>query len=276
MNHLLREAAASVGASPALVPFLGLLFEGVDSLGSSPARVVRMLRNARVGPGSRVLDLGCGKGAAAIALAQTLGCRCTGIDAVPEFVAAANAAARQRGVSKLCEFRAGNLRQFARAGAYDAAIMLGVLDVERGRRVLRRSVRPGGVYILDDAVAVRPRRGCPTLDEARRILTRGGDRIEVEDLWTPQQTLRQEEQLHRQLSRNAARIAMSHPRLQRSLASFLQRQQRAARELQTRFQPVQWMVRKSGWRGGGEGGGRWGVLSLTRSNAPGHPRAPRE
>jgi 2-polyprenyl-3-methyl-5-hydroxy-6-metoxy-1,4-benzoquinol methylase len=164
-----------------------------------------------------VLDLGCGKGAAAICIARVLKCRCTGIDAVPEFVAAAEASARQHGVSKLCEFRAGNLRQFARASEYDAAIMLGVLDVERGRRVLRRAVKPGGVFILDEA----------------------------EDVWTPQQTRRQEERLRRQLSRNAARLAMSHPRLRRSLASFLQRQREAARVLETRFQPVQWMVRTS-------------------------------
>jgi 2-polyprenyl-3-methyl-5-hydroxy-6-metoxy-1,4-benzoquinol methylase len=245
VSNLLREAAASVDASPALVPVLGLLFDGIDSLGSSPERIVRMLRLAGLDPGSRVLDLGCGKGAAAICIARVLKCRCTGIDAVPEFVAAAEASARQHGVSKLCEFRAGNLRQFARASEYDAAIMLGVLDVERGRRVLRRAVKPGGVFILDDAVAVRPRRGCPTLDEARRLLSRGGDRIEAEDVWTPQQTRRQEERLRRQLSRNAARLAMSHPRLRRSLASFLQRQREAARVLETRFQPVQWMVRTS-------------------------------
>ena len=202
-----------------------------------------MLRRAGIGPGNRVLDLGCGKGAAAVYLTQALGCRCMGIDAMPEFVEAARALSAKEGVAARCRFQVGDLTKFAARRKFDAGVMLGVLDVERGRLVLRRAVKPGGVFIIDDAVALKPGRGWPTIDEARQVLSRGGDQIEAEDIWTPRQTQQQEERLFRQMKRNAARISKTHPRRRRSLAAFLERQRLAARLLRTQLWAVQWMVR---------------------------------
>lgn len=246
MNRLLINAAASVDATPALLPVIRELFTGLDSLGSSPARAASMLRRAGIGPGSRVLDLGCGKGAAAVHLAQTLGCSCIGVDAMPEFIEAARSLAKSRGVARLCSFHIGDLTKFAKPQSFDAAIMLGVLDVERGRRVLRKAVKRGGVFIIDDAVAVRPSKSWPTIEEARRILQRGGDRIEAQDAWTPRQSQQQEERLYRQMSQNAERISHAHPRLRRPLDAFLQRQKAAAKLLRTQLQAVQWLVRVAG------------------------------
>src|SRR5512134_2942655 len=144
-NRLLTEAAASVDATPILVPILGDLFTGIDSLGSSPRRVIRMLKSAGLRKGDRLLDLGCGKGAAAIAAAKELGCRCVGVDAVEEFITAARTSAATQAVEHRCEFRLGDIRTAKFRAKFDAAIMLGVCDVVTARRLLRKHLHAGGI-----------------------------------------------------------------------------------------------------------------------------------
>jgi SAM-dependent methyltransferase len=50
------------------------------------------------------VDLGCGFGMPSILAATTYGCRCFGVDYLPEMVARARAAARRAGVDHLCQF----------------------------------------------------------------------------------------------------------------------------------------------------------------------------
>ena len=240
MEARLVQAARSVDAPTRLIPVLADLFHGIDSLGSSPTRVVRMLRRAGLGSRSTLLDLGCGKGAACVAIARQLGWRCTGIDAVPGFVAAARELAARKGVASRCRFRVGDLR--AATGRFDAAIMLGVLDVVRARRVLRTRIRRGGVYLIDDAVGNGGER--LTLAGARRALSKDGDEIISEDIWTADEVQRQEKRLYDRMERNAARLASVRPDLAQALKTFLQRQRDAARMLQRELRPVQWMVRR--------------------------------
>ena len=61
-----------------------------------------------LGPGDRVLDVACGRGASAVHLAGRFGCHVTGLDYGPENVAAAQARAADRGVAHLTTFRQGD------------------------------------------------------------------------------------------------------------------------------------------------------------------------
>ena len=57
---------------------------------------IRRLRRVPVDPGWSYLDVGCGNGAAALLVAETLGLRVVGVDIDPQQVAEARAAARDR------------------------------------------------------------------------------------------------------------------------------------------------------------------------------------
>lgn len=246
MNRkLLNQAAASVDATPALTPVLSELFAGMDSLGSSPRLTVRMLREAGIGRGHRLLDLGCGRGGVTVAAAKA-GSRCVGVDAVPSFVAAARELAARRGVAGNCEFRVGDIRRVRSGRTFDAALMLGLFEVTRATALLRKYVRPGGVMIFDDAVVVgaKPaRKGWVTLAAARSSIARRGDVIVTEVVWTAAEVRKHETRLYTQLARNAKRLKRTHPELTQELDEFLKRQRTAADELSGILRPVQWSVR---------------------------------
>jgi arsenite methyltransferase len=59
-------------------------------------------------PADRVLDVGCGRGASAVHLAERFGCHVTGLDYGAENVAAAKAHAAAKGVAHLTTFRRGD------------------------------------------------------------------------------------------------------------------------------------------------------------------------
>src|SRR5215470_6554602 len=56
-------------------------------------------------PESRVLEIGCGLGRYALRLAETIGCRITGLDLNPHGIRNANQLASQAGLSALAKFQ---------------------------------------------------------------------------------------------------------------------------------------------------------------------------
>jgi SAM-dependent methyltransferase len=106
-----------------------------------------------LGPGSRVLDLGCGHGRHSLELARR-GHRPFGVDLVPGFIERARAAAAEDGLP--AEFMLGDLRTVQSATPFDAAICLfdafGFHDDADHGRILDNalaSLRPGGRLLLD-------------------------------------------------------------------------------------------------------------------------------
>ncbi|MCA8948028.1 MAG: class I SAM-dependent methyltransferase, partial [Planctomycetes bacterium] len=118
--------------------------------------LIELLRPAGLGSGSRVLDLGCGKGAQARALAREFGCRVDGVDGIPAFVDYATRHAADAGLAAQCRFRQGDVRRVVRrARGYDVVCMLALGDLFGDAAetigVLRECARPGGLVVLDDA-----------------------------------------------------------------------------------------------------------------------------
>jgi cyclopropane fatty-acyl-phospholipid synthase-like methyltransferase len=110
---------------------------------STPMPVVeRLLDLARVGPGDRLADLGCGDGRIVIAAAQR-GAEAFGIDLDPARIAEAEAAARAAGVRERAKFAAGDMfaLDLARYDVVTLYLLPHVNDWLQGK--LRRELRPG-------------------------------------------------------------------------------------------------------------------------------------
>ncbi|WP_295937194.1 class I SAM-dependent methyltransferase [uncultured Alistipes sp.] len=105
-------AAMDARQDTAIVPFLPYIFQDWWELGTPSGIVLEIIqRHFKTYSKLQVLDLGCGKGAVSVKLAETLGCKCHGIDAIPEFIAAAKEKAKEYGVEALCRFEVGDVRE---------------------------------------------------------------------------------------------------------------------------------------------------------------------
>lgn len=128
------------------------LLNDLQSLGLHRAWKRRLVRLARLGPGQRALDLCCGTGDVAFALART-GARVTGMDFSPAMLAVARArAGREAGAVEFQEGDALHL-PFA-ADSFDVVTisygLRNLADFAAGLAEMGRVLRPGGRLLVLD------------------------------------------------------------------------------------------------------------------------------
>ncbi len=124
-----------------------------DTLERAQTRKVDLVaRKLDLGPGDRLLDIGCGWGTMAIHAATTYGARCVGVTLSEPQARYATERARRAGVGDLVEFRVQDYRD-VRDGPYDAVSSIGMSE-HVGRRALGRYtqvafdlLRPGGRFL---------------------------------------------------------------------------------------------------------------------------------
>lgn len=135
-------------------------WEAMEPALCAPARlalaegdVTAILACVQAPPDARVLDLGCGPGAHAIALARR-GHRVTGVDTSRRLLDQARAAARGDGAQ--VEWVEADMREFQRPAGFDLVCSLyssfGYFDDRQNRQVLENiqaSLAPGAVLMLD-------------------------------------------------------------------------------------------------------------------------------
>lgn len=122
----------------------------------------RMLDDAGIGPGMRVLDIGCGPGAVSLMIARRVGSagHVFGVDQNPQMLELARRAAREAGLSNLTFIEGGFDAAFKDRGTLDAVVGRRVLmyqpDAAQAVAQLVDAIRPGGVIAFHehDMVAI--------------------------------------------------------------------------------------------------------------------------
>ncbi|HEV2863747.1 MAG TPA: class I SAM-dependent methyltransferase [Pyrinomonadaceae bacterium] len=139
-------------------PFYGEYAWAYDFIIAPPSAaqcdfIAGLFSEGGAGPGSRVLDAGCGAGSYSIELARR-GYEVTGLDASPRLLEEARRRAGGSGVR--VTFQEGDLLDLKESGRYDAVLCRGVLndllDDESRRRAFAsfaRALRPGGALVFD-------------------------------------------------------------------------------------------------------------------------------
>src|SRR5262245_32962409 len=120
------------------------------------AATIHAVAKVVLNPGDRVLDVGCGIGGATRYLA-TMGCRVTGVDLTPDYIAAAGELARRTGLAGRIDYRvASALAMPFEDSAFDAAITLHAAMNIQNRAGLYREVarvlKPGAVFCSYDVM----------------------------------------------------------------------------------------------------------------------------
>jgi SAM-dependent methyltransferase len=251
------ELASYFGVEPEILEYLPELLQDLWELGSDPELVVEWLGEQGIGgSGHRVLDLGCGKGAVALAVAEGLGCSVDGIDALPAFVDIARSEARLRGVDQLCRFSVGDLRKTAaEARGYDAVLLVsvGVLgtaeDMTGG---CRRCVRSGGLIIIDECYLDQPGvvdftgyEQLATHGETLRRLTAHGDELVRERAVTADEIRDQNRRYTGWIERRVAELSRRHPEHAAAFDAYLEKEREECELLETKVRCATWMLRRA-------------------------------
>ena len=115
---------------------------------TTPEKVRLVGELLRLRPGTRVLDVACGRGGPAIVLASEFGCRITGIEVAAEFAEAARARAAETGLAERIEVIEADASDHELGSNWDVALCLGATFVWSGLRgtldALVPALKPGG------------------------------------------------------------------------------------------------------------------------------------
>jgi cyclopropane fatty-acyl-phospholipid synthase-like methyltransferase len=255
-RRLDEEIARALDAPVSLLPHLGFLYRDLPDLSGATADGVSMLASCGLADGGAVLDLGCGRGEIAMAVAKRFSASVDGVDALEDFVDAARRKAEADGLSGRCRFESGDLRDWLEgSGHYDAVLMIALGPVlgkpEATVARLRNEVAPGGLILVDDAFLADGAKAPPGYEDyldrtsLRRALTRHGD--EIVGWRESAETARAYNRAAlAAIERRAAELARRRPQLKDHLAELLAIQKRETEFMEGPVVPVLWCVRRTG------------------------------
>ena len=144
------------GSVKELFPFLPYIFQDLWEIGADPEIIINLIgKHFTKYDNLDVLDLGCGKGAVSIKVADKLGCKCYGIDAIPEFISDAQKKAIEYNVDYLCRFEVGDIREKVKVLPTYDIIILGAIgpvfgDYYTTLTILSKFLNESGIFIIDD------------------------------------------------------------------------------------------------------------------------------
>jgi len=139
-----------------LFPYLSYLLQDLWEIGASPEIVIKLLKESDVvKKNSKILDLGCGKGAVLIKLVKEFGCQGHGIDALPEFIDEARKRAKKYKVERNCQFEIGDIRRTVDQLEGYNGVILGSIgpvfgDVKTTLMKVKKCIKDDGFILLDD------------------------------------------------------------------------------------------------------------------------------
>ena len=247
--------AYALEIDPRLLPWIPELLSDFDELGSNAALIVEVLGDLGLPASARVADLGCGKGAVAVAIAKAFGCRVDGIELFQPFVDSCLQRAAAAGVSELCSFRRADILKLAgRTEPADVAVyaalgdVLGPLDETIG--VIRRFVRPGGFilicegYIKDGGTSDFPGfEDSASREETLRRLQSHGDVLKHE-LIEPIDHSEAYAREIAQIQRRVENLADRHPELEAEFMKYFENQRREYEYMAANVVPAIWALQR--------------------------------
>jgi cyclopropane fatty-acyl-phospholipid synthase-like methyltransferase len=140
-----------------IVSFLPYILQDFWEIGTPPEIIINLVqKHCKNYTGINVLDLGCGKGAVSVKLAEVLNCNSYGIDGIPEFIETSKEKAREHGVDSLCRFEIGDIREKINGLGKFNVIILGAIGQVFGNyyatlTTLSKHLTKEGIIIINDA-----------------------------------------------------------------------------------------------------------------------------
>jgi cyclopropane fatty-acyl-phospholipid synthase-like methyltransferase len=158
MKSLEESIATAMDAeNTEIFPYLQDILQDFWEIGASPADMIALIeKHSENYDTLKILDLGCGKGAVSIKIAEKLHCECLGIDGIKEFIEYADKKAIEYKVEHLCQFEQADIREKINELPTFDVIILGAIGQVFGNYYetltkLKKCLKTGGLILIDDA-----------------------------------------------------------------------------------------------------------------------------
>lgn len=223
------------GSDIRLFPYLPYILQDLWEIGADPEVVVNLIgRHVPNRGGLKALDLGCGKGAVSVRVAQRLGYECYGIDAIPAFIEDARRKAREYGVEHLCTFETGDIREKVKSlSGYDIVI-LGAIgpvfgDYNTTLTTLSACVKASGLFVVDDGyIEDNSDYRHPMMTTRSRVVEQidaAGMRLLEEYVTAPGSIRDSDDYIFDKLSRRCRELIRKYPEKERLFQDYIESQE---------------------------------------------------
>ena len=251
-DDLARSVARTLDGGQEIMPYLPELLQDLWSLGSPPERCLGMIESLNLKRSkTRVLDLGCGKGAISITLAKEKGFRILGIDGCQEFIDFCREKVVELQVGSLCEFRVGDIRESVKSlRNFDLVVYASVGRVlgspREAMEALRKCVRSGGYIFIDDGYAKSGARYYEYLPYDKTIsqLLYYGDRL-LKEVIHPDDELQEMDDEYLRLIKKRGRLMIKRrPGLKTIIQDYIDSQEKECEKLEKSFCNATWLFQR--------------------------------
>ena len=252
-----QSVADSLEVEKKLLPYMSYLLQDLWALGSSVDQILDLISTLPLSPGvTKILDLGCGKGALCVRLASKFGFYAVGVDAMPEFLKEAHKKSAEHQVSDLCTFIEQDILTYVKdKHNYDVVILASLGGVFGSNndtiKKLRTQVRSGGYIVIDDGYLKKrkfmSRKGYKHYRNYKRTieeLTMFKDHLWTE-IPTTEMSMKINDEYLKVIENRGSELIDQYPELKKDLNSYLDVQREECDILNSELEGMIWVLKKA-------------------------------
>jgi cyclopropane fatty-acyl-phospholipid synthase-like methyltransferase len=225
--------------SDELERYIPELLKGLWELGSVPEYIIELIARNDLGKNKRIIDLGCGKGAVLVKIAQRFDIKAIGVDIVVDFIEEANIYAKKFAVSAMVEFKTENILETLNTTTKQDIVIYGhdsdlLGDLDSTLKQLKNCVKEEGSILLEFMFAEQGTEGMVNNKEMT-LIEQTGYRILDRIDWnreTLKQTNRQNTGV---IQENVKRLISLYPDKEEIFNEYLQNQIDECEELENEY-----------------------------------------
>ena len=216
-----------------LVEHLPYILQDFHEIGSSAQSLTRIVKENNIKETAKIIDLGCGKGAVLIELAQHVKSECLGIDGINEFIEYANEQAGMRGLTN-CKFEVADIRRTDKIqGKYDFIILGSIGPVYGDYYTTMERLKPllcdDGIIILDDGYIEESNDSTHAMIGTKKVLI---DQIKMADMEIIKEYLGDEisdkseyEKQYQDIKRRCHELMLKYPNKKELFEGYIRKQE---------------------------------------------------
>jgi cyclopropane fatty-acyl-phospholipid synthase-like methyltransferase len=259
-----KQLAQAQNISEEVLPYYHELLADLWEMGSFPDHIATMLETLYLPPyTSHILDLGCGKGAVTITLAEKLGVKVDGYDLYQSFLDEALQKAKEHRVVDLCRFEVADIHDTVqKARDYDVVIfaapgpVFGNLKQTVGQ--LRQTVRQGGYILINEGFAREDKKidiagydyvqgydSIVTHEKSLQQLTAYGDKLLQEVIVPKSAVIAANKRNNEAIAKRATELTKRFPENTHIFADFVLKEKDECEVIERTLQEAIWLLQKS-------------------------------